>query len=389
MLDLNIDHVCAEAASALADVLRKHPGLKTTISPPLPRTLRYATEAYGRASVIFLLGECGDIIREAPYALEKLIDTYDTLKDPHVKSTLLTSTVKLFFKRPPEVQRMLGRLLRKATEDVSSQDMHDRALFYYRLLRSDADISALEGVVLGPVTVESLFAEEEVEEAQALLMQEFNTLSIMYDKTSENFISEEYQTKFVKMPPEHPLQPGNTAPAETIPMQVHQAQPENLNGTAPAPAPPPAIVDLLGFGDSPSPAPVAAPSAPKPASLTLKATATMTGDEYQTQWGAVPDGEATVNTIGFKRIPASTTEVEAALTSMNIQTMASGELADEFKFFLYAVEEGSNAIYLLQSNISKTPSDISAILTIKTSQPGGGKSNELVEMIKSAFSAYA
>ena len=52
--------------------------------------------------------------------------------------------MKLLFKRAPEVQRMQGRLLAKATEDVSNQDLHDRALLYYRLLRSSADPKMVE-----------------------------------------------------------------------------------------------------------------------------------------------------------------------------------------------------------------------------------------------------
>lgn len=44
--------------------------------------------------------------------------------------------MKLFFKRAPEMQPVLGRLLRKALDDTSNVDVRDRALLYYRLLRS-------------------------------------------------------------------------------------------------------------------------------------------------------------------------------------------------------------------------------------------------------------
>lgn len=50
---------------------------------------------------------------------------------------LLTSTVKLFFKRPPEVQKMLGRLLDSVISNEMHQDVHDRALLYYRLLSTN------------------------------------------------------------------------------------------------------------------------------------------------------------------------------------------------------------------------------------------------------------
>lgn len=49
-----------------------------------------------------------------------------------VKLELLTAATKLFFKRPPEMHKMLGRLLAAATNDTSSQDVHDRSVFGVR-----------------------------------------------------------------------------------------------------------------------------------------------------------------------------------------------------------------------------------------------------------------
>ena len=52
------------------------------------------------------------------------------------------------------------------------------------------------------------------------LLEEFNTLAILYGKTSENFIAPEYQVHWKKMPVEHPLAPGDTS---TIPHSTHDA----------------------------------------------------------------------------------------------------------------------------------------------------------------------
>lgn len=68
MLDLDVGHVPSEAATALVDVVRKHPNLKEIVTHRLPRALKYITEPLGRASVIWLLGETGSTA-EAPYAL--------------------------------------------------------------------------------------------------------------------------------------------------------------------------------------------------------------------------------------------------------------------------------------------------------------------------------
>ena len=56
-----------------------------------------------------------------------------------VKLQLLTTAMKLFFIRPPETQKVLGALLEKCIDEELHMDVHDRALLYYRLLRTNLD----------------------------------------------------------------------------------------------------------------------------------------------------------------------------------------------------------------------------------------------------------
>ena len=405
MLDLDIPHVNSEAASALVDILRKHPNLKEVIAPPLPRALKYITESSGKASVIYLLGECGDIVNEAPYCLEKLIDSYDNIKSADVKIALLMSTMKLFFQRAPEVQKMLGRLLQKATEDVSSQDLHDRALLYYRLLSSANEPTVVQEVLAtdGGITPSSKFSEETYEnDFRQVLMQEFNTLSIVYGVTSEHFIAEENQVKMVKMPAEHPLE-SNAAPVEDLEVNevVDAMQQSSLYGgdeqTPPAPTPVPAAdpappapvtteIDLLGFGMEPTPAPIHAP-----ASLNLDPSTTLSGDEYQSKWGAVPDSDAHVISIPLTSLPPSTDVVEGQLAAQSVKTMASGELETELKFFLYAQESSpEGTLFLVQSSISKTVSPVEMLLTVKICGGNGGRDRADLfgNVMKAALSSF-
>lgn len=395
MLDLNIGHICSEAAMALTSVLRKHPGLKSVMAPPLARSLKYIEESSGKASIVYLLGECGDIVQEAPYALEKLIDSYESITDATVKIALLSSTMKLFFVRPPEVQHMLGRLLRQATDDVSSQDLHDRALLYYRMLRSGVDPDTIQHVIETNTVISSgvKFAEEDDFELRAELMKEFNTLSILFGKVSSNFIKDEFAVKFVKQPKEHPLDPGAppASPHVTETNGSYAAGDTDLMGgsgggyeaSAPAALPGPAlagdVVDFLGFGDpSPSatPAPPPAPSGGQPFSDSI----TMTGEGYQEKWSAVNDSDSIVTMIPMKSIPSNTDEVEHALAKHNIITMASGELPTEFKFFLYAQEVESGALVLIQGNIQKGDEPL-LILTVKIHGSDGLSDQEKVDKL--------
>ena len=58
--------------------------------------------AQGKAAVIWMLGEFGHLIDDAPYILEPLIDGLSSESESEsVRCELLAATVKLFFKRPP------------------------------------------------------------------------------------------------------------------------------------------------------------------------------------------------------------------------------------------------------------------------------------------------
>eukprot|EP00797_Seminavis_robusta_P024560 Sro413_g138080.2 (414) ;mRNA; r:32220-33461 len=376
MLDLNVSHICSEAATSLASVIRKHPGLKSVIAPPLSRSLKYVEESSGKGSIVYLLGECSEVTM-APYALEKLIDTYDKIDDATIKIALLSSTMKLFCQRPAEVQAMLGRLLAKATDDVSSQDLHDRALLYYRMLESGVDLPVLASVVDTKTALGQgvNFAEEDDFELRAELMKEFNTLSIVFGRESKNFIAEEFQVKFAKQPKEHPLEPGSEGAA---PSAIPGGGLDVLGKTS-APAPAPAVAaaagsfDLLGMGDPGGAAPApAAPSGGPP----FNAAVSMTGDEYQNTWGAINDSQSVVSMVPLKKIPGSTQEVETALARHGIKTMASGELPTEFKFFLYAQDSPTGLLMLIQGNLDKQSGEALLVLTVKVNGGDGGASDQ-------------
>ncbi|KAL3920464.1 MAG: hypothetical protein SGILL_003250 [Bacillariaceae sp.] len=392
-LDLNIQHVQSEAATGLTLMIRKHPDLKPVCSMSLSRTLRYVQEASGKASIIWLLGECSDIVNDAPYALEKLVDNYDNLKDVQVKQNLLNATMKMFFARPPEVQRMLGRLLMKVTDDVSSQDLHDRGLLYYRLLKSGADPTTILAHVVNTNSVISgnlVFSEDDDQQLKDDLRREFNSLATIYGRASVNFIASEFQVIYKKMPPEHPLDNSAMPAAEGaahVPV-APQALPQPVAvPTTAAPPPDNMLGDLLGF-DSPAPAPPAAPAISS--GLSLTAGFTLPPDDYQSKWGAIADSESMVEMVPIGGIPPSTDVVEAALTTVGISTMASGELPNEFKFFLYAQEEGVNgSTFLIQSNISKD-SEAAMILTVKVHgslnpQEDQKKVTQIAQFIQSAL----
>ena len=391
-LDLNVQHIQSEAATGLTLMVRTHPDLKPVCCNSLARTLRYVDEGEGKASIIWLLGECCDLVQDAPYALEKLIDDYDNLKDVRVKQNLLNATMKIFFVRPPETQRMLGRLLLKVTDDVSSQDLHDRGLLYYRLLKSGADpTTVLKHVISNSkATIPGdQFSEEDDKDFRAILMKEFDSLATIYGKTSVNFIKPEYQVTYKKMPAEHPLDPTveNVAAASVAQVPVApQEMPQPASVAAAPPVVDDMIGDLLGF-DTPAPV-AAAPAAPPSSSISLVLDATMTGEEYQAKWGSIcSDADAIVEMAILSTLPASTSPIETNLAAIGVKTMASGQTAPgEFKLYLYA-RDTDGAIILIQSNISNSGGEPLMILTIKIDGCAvpTEKASQLVPVIQNAL----
>ena len=86
-----------------SDLLRKYPDRAPSVIPSLHRTLKRMDTSTGKAAVIWMLGEFGHLIDDAPYILEPLIDSLGSGEEEStaVRCELLTATVKLFFKRPP------------------------------------------------------------------------------------------------------------------------------------------------------------------------------------------------------------------------------------------------------------------------------------------------
>lgn len=99
------------------------------------------SEIEAKAAYIWILGEFGNEIDMAPYILERMIDTHKDLQSVEISVELITSIAKLFFGRAPEVKEMLGKFMKFAITDNNDVDLRDRAIFYYKLLKSDINMA--------------------------------------------------------------------------------------------------------------------------------------------------------------------------------------------------------------------------------------------------------
>merc|ERR1719506_2913994 len=123
-----------EAAVVMKDLVRKYPEQFERASGAVERCIKIVTEPEGKCALLWILGEYGLLIEDAPYLLEPMIDGFLEETSGSVRLEMLTAAVKLFFCRPPEMQNMLGSLLQKAICETTHPDVRDRAILYYRLL---------------------------------------------------------------------------------------------------------------------------------------------------------------------------------------------------------------------------------------------------------------
>ncbi|GBG88693.1 hypothetical protein CBR_g48222 [Chara braunii] len=116
------------------------------------------------------------------------MDTDYVTAETLVRLEMLTACIKLFFKRPPQCQSMLGAALKAGIHD-SHQDVHDRALLYYRLLQEGVGLA--EKVINPKKQAVADFAESQSSEIKDRIFDEFNTLAVVYQKPSYMFLNKE------------------------------------------------------------------------------------------------------------------------------------------------------------------------------------------------------
>jgi|TARA_B110000977_G_scaffold174111_1_gene227741 hypothetical protein len=177
-------HVVDRTLVALALITRAHfKFIDTVVASIQNLEIEDREDPDARVALVYMLAEFGDVTPNAPYLLEPALESFSNETNSGVKLQLLTSAMRLFFKRPCEMRAMLGKVLQQGTED-GDQDVHDRAVMYTRLLRKDPD--AAQRVVGGGDTREEINhfydACDKSQKYAAEIFHEFNTLSVVYRK---------------------------------------------------------------------------------------------------------------------------------------------------------------------------------------------------------------
>lgn len=420
-LEMEKDYVTAETLVLVKDLLRKYPQWSHDCIAVVGNiSSKNVQEPKAKSALIWMLGEYSQDMDDAPYILESLVDNWNDENAADVRLHLLSAVMKCFFKRPPETQKALGAALAAGLVD-SHQDVHDRALFYYRLLHHD--VSVAECIVNPPKQAVSVFADTQSSEIKDRIFDEFNSLSVVYQKPSYLFTDKEHRGPFEfsedlgnislgidpsdnvipaqdfdasdndlllstseKDESRVPLNsdsaysaPDYDASASLVSTQV-QSDPFSTHGVPTyTPQPTSAIDDLLGLGLT-----VAA----LPPSLKLSPKAALDPGTFQKKWAQLPISLSQEYSIEPQGVVALT-KPQALLQHMqghSIQCIASGGQVPNLKFFFFAQRADDPPAFFLVECLINT-SSAKAQIKVKADDPS--VSEAFATLFQSALSKFA
>lgn len=345
--DSEIEHVTAETIIAVSDILRKRP----THADQCIQTMQNidvidVVDAKARAALVWIYGEYGENIPLAPYYLEPVLTNLADESNVTVRMQSLSCAMKLFFKRPPEMQAMLGAALLAGSRDLN-QEVHDLARFYYRLLEKDA--RAAERVVNSrDKSAVHTFKESVMEEKTFdKVFTEFNTLSVLYGRPAETFVDANATTRRRREEEDDDLDMNKQDVDAGAASLLDHSDMIDL-GSDNASASGGSTVDLLAMLD----VNVAEPAPQGP--FALDPSPTLDAPSFQAKWTTASLIASGIQAKMRSSAVASTADVTARLAPLGVATMASGGPPEAMKFFFYAVDGGSRDTFLVEALLDAT-----------------------------------
>merc|ERR1712244_179188 len=153
-----------------------------------------------------IIGEYAERIVDAGDRLEHFIDSFEE-EGAMVQLQLLTSTVKLFLKKPDKAKGLVQKVLNLATESSDNPDLRDRGYVYWRLLSTDP--TAARKVVLAERPVISAETFSLPQDYLSVLLENLSSLSSVYHRPPDEFVRG--ARKVVFMPFEADEEPSDSS----------------------------------------------------------------------------------------------------------------------------------------------------------------------------------
>jgi len=348
-LNYQQSHIVNETMIVFQDILRKHREEYRDIIQILESSTEYITEPEAKCSMIWILGEFGEYIDDAPYILETLVDGLkDSSDSTKVKKILVTTSVRLFLKRPPEMINTLRKLFSQIlSEENEDFDLRDRTIFYCKALQSNID--GLKKASEENTSMTEMFVEE-IETYNEGTTLEFNTLSVIFRKPANKFIKSLAYMNLMK-----------SKEQEELAADQKQAQAQNqLNANSGGEDGTPGFSnnDLLDLGSNEGGAGAGFDQTITQLTVDdLSAHFEIDPQLFQTKWGEWP--ESARQTRALQNVEAITVEkLEEAFQSQNIFCVASGEKDNEMRFYFYGKHIKSDQLFFMELQINRFNSEL-------------------------------
>lgn len=353
-LSWDIEYITSQTLVVIRDLLLKYEKSAIAVLPEIAECLEVVQDSKGLSAIIWILGEYGESIPDSPYMLEPLVDKIESEQSAEVKLQLLTATMKLFFKKPPECQDMLGRLLKFCVDEETHMDVHDRALLYYRLLKTNA--KEAERVVCGsdskPVTYPWNVITN-TQNSKDSLLKEFNTLSVIYGQPSVHFISQ--TIPYIKGIPYTEKEPEEE--------EIHNYM-EEVEAKAPdlSSSDPHVVVgNLLGEGglsehhneDKEEEVEI----------LELNDHPVLTPAQFEQKWKTLPEGSCWDEPMAH--VPSTPEEFQKLFSENKIVLMASSPPGQSLqRYFFYAQQALGQSFFLVEAVIDVTNKQLNVVTKV-------------------------
>jgi len=369
-LDVRKPAVAAETLVIIKDLLRRYPERAdeciAAVSGVSPADI---TEPEARAAFVWLLGEHGKGVQDAPYLLEAVADNFEG-ETPFVKLTILSSCMKLFFQRPPECQRLLGCVLKAGLSD-KDQDVQDRVLLYYRLLQHSTD--AAHRIVYPTLPVVHAFAEEQSAEVKDRVFDEFNTLSVIFRAPSLSFLDKDATHEVTEelVPDTHCQQSaqhaddgllGNSEVRDIgMASQVDDTAAQGANPSSSANTAD-SQMNLLDLDD------VLSAPAPEQKKLQLEHSPVLEPAAYQEKWTKLPVASQVSGALSSNSIACiNAARLPQYMAAQKVSCIAHGGASPIFKFYFFGKASMRPNYYLVEvvANTETATFD----LTVKADDP--------------------
>ncbi|CRG93241.1 AP-4 complex subunit beta, putative [Plasmodium gallinaceum] len=183
-LPMNYSYISSATLTILANILRKYEEYTKIIIDEIVKCDTRLIDNVGITSYIWIVGEYCDYIENAPYILEEYVNL--TNCSYLFMLELLTACIKVLYKRPAEMKTIVASLFDNILKNYKYPELTDKMYFYYKMLSYNYE-EAFNIISCKKKLVKN-FCESNENTLLDNLYNEFNTLSVLYKHPINKFV---------------------------------------------------------------------------------------------------------------------------------------------------------------------------------------------------------